>query len=140
MVAALHPTKKHAERGSSYPLYSTVLNLIGIQFPMTLSQIKRFENFSDISINIYLIEEQKEILPLRLSDRKRGKHVNLLYVSNPCNDNIGHFAFHHFGSRIYLALQDHKLQQERIEYIFLIGIHLKKKKIINIFSNIFFNK
>jgi len=35
---------------------------------------------------------QKEILLLWFTDRKRDKHVNLLYVQHPCNDNTGHFA------------------------------------------------
>ncbi|KYM80838.1 hypothetical protein ALC53_08722 [Atta colombica] len=53
-----------------------VLNLTGIQFPITLSQIERFECLNDIS-NVYLIEKrQKEILPYRFTDRKRGKYVS----------------------------------------------------------------
>jgi len=89
----LQLAKKHTERKSSYPHYSTVLNFTGnvsnsigisqavilVQFPMTLSQIKRFINLN-ISINVYFKEEQTEILSLWLTDQKRGKHVNLLYV------------------------------------------------------------
>jgi len=58
---------------------------------MTLNQIKKFENLNDISINVYCIEKQKEllILPIRLTDTKREKHVNLLYMQD---DNEGHFA------------------------------------------------
>jgi len=67
VVAALYPAKKHTER-ESYQHYSTVLHLTGIQFPMTLSQIKRFENLNDIPINVYFIEEQKEILLLWLTN------------------------------------------------------------------------
>ena len=59
---------------------------------MTLNQIKKFENLNDMSINVYTIEGQKElsILPIRLADQKREKHINLLYVQN---DNVGHFAW-----------------------------------------------
>jgi hypothetical protein len=59
---------------------------------MTLDQIKKFENHNDISINVYSIEKNKElaILPIRLTDRKMAKHVNLLYVHD---DNVGHFAW-----------------------------------------------
>ncbi|KYN22653.1 hypothetical protein ALC57_04943 [Trachymyrmex cornetzi] len=85
VIAALHPAQKNVERESSYPHYSTVLNLAGIEFPMTLSQIKKFEALNDISINVYAIE--KGIVPIRLTDRKRSKHVNLLYVEN---DSVGH--------------------------------------------------
>ncbi|KYN02136.1 hypothetical protein ALC62_07057, partial [Cyphomyrmex costatus] len=98
VVAALHPAKKHTERTSSYPHYSSVLNLTNIEFPMTLNQIKRFENLNDISVNVYCIEN--EILPLRLSDRKRSKHVNLLYVE----DNVGHFVLIKDLSRLVIEL------------------------------------
>jgi len=47
MVAALHPAERKPERESSYPHYSTVLNLKDIEFPMTLNQIKKFENLND---------------------------------------------------------------------------------------------
>ncbi|KYN14186.1 hypothetical protein ALC57_13605, partial [Trachymyrmex cornetzi] len=87
VVAALHPTQKHVELESSYPHYSTVLNLAGIEFPITLNQIKKFEALNNISINVYAIE--KGIVPIRLTDRKRSKHVNLLYVED---DSAGHFA------------------------------------------------
>jgi len=58
----------------------------------TLNQIKKFQNLNDIFINVYPKEEQKEILSLQLP-RKRGKHVNLLYVQDSCNDNTKHFAW-----------------------------------------------
>ncbi|KYN09117.1 hypothetical protein ALC57_18748, partial [Trachymyrmex cornetzi] len=87
VVAALHPAQKHVERESSYPHYSTVLNLAGIEFPMTLNQIRKFEALNGISINVYAIE--KGIVPIRFTDRKRSKHVNLLYVED---DSAGHFA------------------------------------------------
>ena len=36
VVAALYPVKSHVNRKSSYPDYTTVLNLEGIEFPVTL--------------------------------------------------------------------------------------------------------
>jgi len=60
---------------------------------MTLTQTKKFENLNDISINVYCIEKKKElsIVPIRLTDTKRDKHVNLLYVQN--DDDVGHIAW-----------------------------------------------
>ncbi|XP_018393244.1 PREDICTED: uncharacterized protein LOC108772246 [Cyphomyrmex costatus] len=95
VVAALHPAKKNVERKSSYSHYLSVLNLTGIEFPMTLNQIKKFENLNDISINVYAIEDG--IVPIRLADRKRNKHVNLLYVQD---DIEGHFALINNLSRL----------------------------------------
>ncbi|XP_077260494.1 uncharacterized protein LOC143896465 [Temnothorax americanus] len=95
VVAALHPAERNSERESSYPDYTTVLNLQGIEFPMTLKQIKNFENHNNISINVYAIEGEKtpNVLPIRLTDLKKEKHVNLLYVQDPRDDNVGHFAW-----------------------------------------------
>ncbi|XP_039304370.1 uncharacterized protein LOC120357599 [Solenopsis invicta] len=90
VVASLHPAERNIDREFSYPYYSTVLNLKGIEFPMTLPQIKKFEILNKISINLYCIEEKKlSIFPIRLTERKMDKHINLLYVQD---DNVGHFA------------------------------------------------
>ena len=89
---------------------------------MTLSQFKRFESLNDISIKVYLIVDQKNFFPLLLTDRKRGKHVNLLYVQDPYNNNTK------YVSKIYLALWDRKWQQRRIEYISVIGSYTFKKE------------
>jgi len=44
-----------------------------------------------MSINVYGIENE-QILPLRLIDNKKEKHINLLYLQDSCNDSFGHFA------------------------------------------------
>jgi len=111
VVAALHPAERKPERESSYPHYSTVLNLKDIEFPMTLTQIKKFENLNDISINVYCIEKKEEllILPIRLTEKKMDKHVNLLYVQN--DDDVGHFAWIKNLSRLVssqLSKKEHK--------------------------------
>ncbi|XP_071574388.1 uncharacterized protein [Temnothorax nylanderi] len=95
VVAALYPVKDHTYRKSLYPHYTKVLNLKDIEFPMTLSQIKNFENHNNASINVYTVEGEKtpNVLPIRLTDRKREKHINLLYMQDPRDDNVGHFAW-----------------------------------------------
>ncbi|KYM93403.1 hypothetical protein ALC62_15993 [Cyphomyrmex costatus] len=87
VVAALYPAYNHVDRESSYPHYSKVLNFADIEFPVTLKDVAKFERSNDISINVYGIEDGNEF-PLRLTDYKRGRHVNLLYVQ----DGDGHFA------------------------------------------------
>jgi len=69
-----------------------MLNLKDIEFPMALNQIKKFENQNNIFINVYCIEKKKEfsIFPIRFTDRKLDKHVNLLYVQD---DNVRHFIW-----------------------------------------------
>ncbi|KAG5318548.1 YMD3 protein, partial [Pseudoatta argentina] len=60
-----------------------------IELSREIKMKKKFEN-----LNVYCIENQKEImiLPLRLTDTKRNKHVNLLYMQNSQDDNMRHFA------------------------------------------------
>ncbi|XP_011698277.1 PREDICTED: uncharacterized protein LOC105456152 [Wasmannia auropunctata] len=58
VVAALHPVERNAERESSYPHYATVLEFAGIEFPMTLKDITKFERANDVSINVYCIEKE----------------------------------------------------------------------------------
>jgi len=70
VVAALHLAQKHVKWESSYPHYTSVLNLAGIEFPMTLSQIKKFETLNDISINVYTNE--KGIMPIWLLTQREA--------------------------------------------------------------------
>ncbi|RLU25273.1 hypothetical protein DMN91_003366 [Ooceraea biroi] len=98
VVAALYPAERNTERESSYPHYTTVLNLQGIEFPVTLKNIAKFERLNNISINVYTIKEKKKeeeqltIVPIRLTDEKMDKHANLLYVQDAQDNNVGHFA------------------------------------------------
>ncbi|KYN09254.1 hypothetical protein ALC57_18634 [Trachymyrmex cornetzi] len=92
VVAALHPAEEHVYRESSYPHYTAVLNLAGIEFPMILKDIQKFEQLNAMSINVYGIGN-KQILPLRLTSDKKEKHINLLYLQDPRDDNVGHFAW-----------------------------------------------
>jgi len=91
VVAALHPAANHSERTNEYSHYSTVLNLCGIEFPMTLPQITKFERQNTVSVNVFT-PESNSIVPLRLTSDKREKHVNLLYVTDPRN-NEAHFVW-----------------------------------------------
>ncbi|XP_011859764.1 PREDICTED: uncharacterized protein LOC105557193 [Vollenhovia emeryi] len=93
VVAALYPAERHVDRKSSYPHYSDVLNLRDVPMPMTLSGIKKFKRLNSISINVYSIDEknncERAIVPLRVADEKKEKHVNLLYLQ----DQEGHFVW-----------------------------------------------
>ncbi|XP_025073685.1 uncharacterized protein LOC112552501 [Pogonomyrmex barbatus] len=109
-VAALHSAERHTNRESSYPHYTTVLNLQDITFPMTFNQIKKFEHLNDFSINIYGIKG-KEILPIHLTTKKMKKYANLLYMQDSRNDNVRHFAYIKNLSRLVssqLSKKEHK--------------------------------
>nr|CAI5824410.1 unnamed protein product [Callosobruchus analis] len=83
VVSSLYPAEQSSDRISMYPPYSSILNLKGIQFPMTIHQIKTFENQNDISVNIYTLKlsmGEYTVVPFRLDKEKRDNHVNLLMI------------------------------------------------------------
>ncbi|XP_076664955.1 uncharacterized protein LOC143367215 [Andrena cerasifolii] len=86
VVAALHSAQRDTACPSSYPDYASILNLQGIEFPLSLKQIGKFERLNEISINVYSSEMEVKkgptVFPLRLTSRKRDRHVNLLYTPN----------------------------------------------------------
>jgi len=89
VVVTVYPAERNADRESSYPHYTTVLNFADIEFSMTLKDISRFERLNDVSINVY-DTENKQVLPLQLITDKKEKHVNMQV---PRDDDVGHFAW-----------------------------------------------
>lgn len=93
VTAALYPTTKHPERVTSYPHFRDVLNVKGISFPVTLSDVAIFErNNPNLNINIYGLNDKKSVIgPLYKSEVKseRSKHINLLLLEN---DTSSHYC------------------------------------------------
>lgn len=99
VVAALHtPTGKNSAT-TSYPHFSTVLNVEGIDFPITLKDISKFEKQNNISINVYALEKIKKnfkseyeiVGPLHYTKSKRDRHVNLLLLGD--DDENFHYCY-----------------------------------------------
>lgn len=86
VVSALYPVDKHSDRTTSYPHYSSVLDVKDLKFPITISQIPKFEKNNNISINVFALElTQKSnflVVPVYLTKQKQEKHVNLLIIQN----------------------------------------------------------
>ena len=53
-------------------MHEQVLNMKGITYPVSLSQIPKFEKQNDISINVFDYEE-KAIFPMKISKIKEIK-------------------------------------------------------------------
>ncbi|EZA53574.1 hypothetical protein X777_06972 [Ooceraea biroi] len=117
VVSAVYPSATHADRTVQYPDFTTVLDVNGIDFPMTLDQIAKFERKNEISINVSTDDEKDKrgvIVPLLLTDRKRDKHVNLLYVPDNHVGQPGHFAWIKDLSRLVSAQLRGKKQRKYI--------------------------
>ncbi|CAH0562755.1 unnamed protein product [Brassicogethes aeneus] len=107
VTSALHPAVKHSNRASSYPHYSSVLKLKGMQWPMTMKQIPNFEKQNDVSINVYILEKEKSkftVLPTYLTKIKKDRHVNLLLIQDSYNEDAPtkyHFIWIKSMSRLF---------------------------------------
>ena len=94
ILAALHPASTNPQRVTYYQPFEEELNFNGIEFPMTIDQIPKFEKLNpNMSITILGYEkpekkmgEEKEtksgLFPLRVPDKREEKHIVLLYWGN----------------------------------------------------------
>ncbi|RLU24991.1 hypothetical protein DMN91_003083 [Ooceraea biroi] len=117
VVAAVYPSARHADRKAQYPDFTSMLDVSVIEFPMTLDQIGRFERGNDVSINVFIEDDDGKrgvIVPLRLTDRKRNRYVNLLYVPDGRAGQPGHFVWIRDLSRLVSAQLSGKKQRKYI--------------------------
>ncbi|XP_047039598.1 uncharacterized protein LOC124644335 isoform X1 [Helicoverpa zea] len=91
VVAALYPAKSHPERVLSYPHFRNVLNIEGLSFPLSFSDIAQFEvNNPEICIYIYGLKNNTVVGPLyKPKSLNNKKVIHLLYLQN---DNLSHYC------------------------------------------------
>ncbi|XP_043479037.1 uncharacterized protein LOC122509227 [Leptopilina heterotoma] len=85
ILSALHQVEKHSDRVSKYRPYEHTLDFTGIEFPVALKDISKFEAHNNISVNVYGLvkkDEKFSVAPLHLSTQKKVMHVNLLRIED----------------------------------------------------------
>ena len=87
----LHPKENHEERLSDLRKYENDLNFKGIDFPVKLKDITKFENQNpDLpGINVFSINENNKIYPLRHNEKDCRKTIDLFLFSK---DEKQHFS------------------------------------------------
>ena len=60
ILSALHPAERNPGRLSNYQQHENELNLAGIAFPVMPKDVPKFEHQNDISLNVYILQKQKE--------------------------------------------------------------------------------
>jgi len=83
IVAALHPSTNNQNHPYTYTKYLSELNMTGIETPVGLSSIPKFEaQNSSISVNVF-VYENKDVIPVYTSKycNQRPHHVNLLLLA-----------------------------------------------------------
>lgn len=98
VLSKLHQAQKNVDRLSNYERFKKELNFDGIEFPMSVQNIDKFEILNPhISVNVYIIEKDRNInsgkyehmlLPIRLTKHVKTHHVHLLLLfENDIDDN-----------------------------------------------------
>ena len=95
----LHPVQKNASRINDLREHESDLNFKGISFPVKLEDIQKFENQnSDLpGINVFSINDNNKIYPLRLSKKDTKKTIDLILFSK---DEKQHYCLIKHFSRL----------------------------------------
>jgi hypothetical protein len=105
VLAHLHVPLNHRERVHPYKQFESELDMSGIEYPVQLSKLDRFEKQNDISINVFGYEG--EVFPLRITKFNSDTHINLLYLSN---EKTNHFCLISNLNRLLSSLTHHEHQ------------------------------
>ena len=102
VLAAMFPENKNRERQNKYKPNLHKLNFDSIEFPMSLTDVSKFEKQNNIGINVFGFNKNK-ILPFYLSKIKAQKIIPLLLLTDGL---ISHYClitnFHAFyGSAVW---------------------------------------
>ena len=89
LLAHLYPVNhtNNQHYVSHYQKFEHELNMEGIEYPVPLKKIPKFEALNNISVNVFGIDNQRLIIPVRITEEKKEKHVNLLFLSNSKNNH-----------------------------------------------------
>ncbi|KAJ4432649.1 hypothetical protein ANN_21272 [Periplaneta americana] len=60
-----------------------------IDFPVGINDIAKFEKRNDISLNVFALDENDDVFPLRMCEKELSDHMDLLYINN---DNTSHYC------------------------------------------------
>ena len=83
VLAALHPVHRRDQphRVRHYLRYEHEFNVQGIEFPVKIGHIPKFERQNpEVSVNVFGYEDQ-ELFPLYITKQKKQAHINVLLFS-----------------------------------------------------------
>ena len=115
ILAALYPANRDAERVSKYQVYQEELNFTGIEFPVTIDQIGKFEKLNPgISVTVIGIDipdnpvkNPSILFPLRVPDEQQEHHVVLIHWSR---GETSHYAWVKNLNRLLSHTKSHNHQ------------------------------
>lgn len=102
ILSAICKPNGDPQRTSSYQFYEEVLNTQGIEIPVKLSDIPKFERQNGISINVFTLDcdnKFRVVGPVHHTEKRQSKHVNLLILAD-INDNTHYMWIKNFSRLI----------------------------------------
>ena len=87
----LHPRDRDEERLTGLKKYENSLNTKGIDFPMKLKHISKFENLNPSlpGINVFSVNDNKKFYPLRMAEKDCLNTIDLFFYEQ---DGISHYT------------------------------------------------
>ena len=83
VLSYLHPKQWHEERVADLREYENDLNFKGIEFPIKVKDIQKFENQNPdlLGINVFSVNNNNKIYPLRINQKDCQKTIDLFLLS-----------------------------------------------------------
>ena len=88
LLAALNPVGIHRSQVFSYKRFEDSLNMTGVEYPVSIHQLKKVEKQNNLAIYVYGWEKDEGFFPLR-SSKSSGKPIHLLLLAN---DHTQHYV------------------------------------------------
>ena len=138
VLSALFPVEHgcNPNRINKYQEHASKLNFNGIDFPVSVNQIPKFEAQNNISITVFGLskkEDQFTVFPYQATKRKRQKHIQLLLVENnydESDEDETPYKFHYVWimDRYCVIVKFQKMVRKSI-FVKIVFMHIIVKKI-----------
>ena len=81
ILAQLYPVENHEDRISKYIIHLNKLNLKGLEFPMKVKDIPKFENLNNLNINVFELTGNV-LTPIHVNKNYLQPQIDLLLYEN----------------------------------------------------------
>jgi hypothetical protein len=93
ILAALYPVKENPNRLNNYTEYENELNFKNVSFPVSLTDIPRFEKLNNLAVNVFCEGKNSTIEPLLISNRTDlpyDKIIDLFFIKD---ESTNHYCW-----------------------------------------------
>ena len=112
VLASLYPQSHHVDRVCKYRSYENDVDMSNISYPVKVSDINKFETMNNISVNVFGLDDELKVFPVRISSLENVRHrVDLLYFAE---EETSHYVLIKNLSRLVSAQLNNSGHQKYI--------------------------